>query len=609
MKKYITIAALLAASTATYAGTLTTETTTISSGDYAGTYSGGIVKLTPGAQFHSAIFNILESESEGVLTWGGDVAGTATNISFAGETSNQAFWARFASNQNFSYGHTLYIAAADAATTINTDFTPFTIGGLIVEAGADITLGRGNTLFEIYGTSDSGFLGNIHANTTLLGNNGINVYSDSVWNIASGKTVTLSSTAGVSLLNGSTMTVSGGGNLVVGKYAFSGEKEYTFTGGLSWSNLDDASQAQISATGNSSFTVNGFGVASGFTGTVTLKNIDGTSGANNHKELNLANYGTTGSKIILENMGGVNLWLTGNDVRADIELGSGGLTLSNGSGGSTTTFTGKITGEGNFTHNTAVAQNYKFTGDLSEFKGNFIRSEGGTHVNNQTPGALIFGNGGEGITNGSVSGTGEISWGTGDYADNKFRIFYNYSNDVYASNTIVKGALVKQGAGTLTLKGENSYDGGTTVSAGTLIAGTTTALGTGAVSVESGANLGLIADVTVTGVSSITLADGAMFLIDLTKYAAATESFSLDLVTGAAITLGSVSAASESDEIAGSWFQLKGWEKDGWTSALSYDNSGKTLSLTMTVPEPSAFGMLAGLGALALVASRRRRSR
>ena len=608
MKKYITVAALLAAGSSAWAG-LTTETTTISSGNYAGTYSGKIVKITPSASFDAATFNILESESNGELKWGDNISGSASNIALSGSATEENFWNYFVSNSynKTTFGHTLYVSAAAQSTQIETRLSPFTIGGLIVEDNSEVpdytlTLGRaGATLFEINGGKETGFVANIHANTILVGNTGINVLSNATWNIATGKTVTLRSTAGVSLLNGSTMTVSGG-NLVVEKFVFSGTEKYTFDGGLEWGSLD-----RFTLNDGASLTVNNRGFSSDFTGTVTLKNIDGTAGA--HKELNLANYGKAGSKIILENMGGVNLWLTGNTVNADIELGSGGLTLSNGSGGSTTTFAGKITGEGDFTHNTNVAQNYKFTGDLSEFKGNFFRTAGGTHKDNPTPGALIFGNGGEGITDGSVSGTGKISWGTGDYTDNKFRIFYNYSNDVYASNEIVKGALVKQGAGSLTLKGKNSSDGGTTVSAGTLIAGSATALGAGAVSVESGANLGLVADVVVTGVSSITLADGAMFLIDLTKYAAATESFSLDLVTGAAITFGSASAASESDEIAGSWFQLKGWEKDGWTSALSYDNSGKTLSLTMTVPEPSAFGMLAGLGALALVASRRRRSR
>ena len=50
------------------------------------------------------------------------------------------------------------------------------------------------------------------------------------------------------------------------------------------------------------------------------------------------------------------------------------------------------------------------------------------------------------------------------------------------------------------------------------------------------------------------------------------------------------------------------------TIVLLFSSSGTTstttnLSVTTTIPEPSTFGLLAGVGALALVASRRRRSR
>jgi autotransporter-associated beta strand protein len=43
------------------------------------------------------------------------------------------------------------------------------------------------------------------------------------------------------------------------------------------------------------------------------------------------------------------------------------------------------------------------------------------------------------------------------------------------------GAIVKQGSGTLTLTGSNSHTGGSTITAGTVVAGTPTALGTGAI--------------------------------------------------------------------------------------------------------------------------------
>jgi autotransporter-associated beta strand protein len=60
------------------------------------------------------------------------------------------------------------------------------------------------------------------------------------------------------------------------------------------------------------------------------------------------------------------------------------------------------------------------------------------------------------------------------------------------------GALVKNGTGSLTLNTSNSYAGGTTVNAGTLIAGSATALGTGGLKL-AGATFGNTAATTVAG--------------------------------------------------------------------------------------------------------------
>lgn len=169
----------------------------------------------------------------------------------------------------------------------------------------------------------------------------------------------------------------------------------------------------------------------------------------------------------------------------------------------------------------------------------------------------------------------------------------------------------KLGDGTLTLKGNNSsYSGTITVSAGTLVAGGASALGSGLVTVkgEDNAKLGLIAGITVENVTGgIVLEDGSKLVIDLSNKADATESFTVSLVTGTTITFGTTSRASASSNISDDWYELSGWDKSGWTSSLSYE--GNTLSLTMTIPEPSAFGLLAGLGAMALVVSRRRRTK
>ncbi|EMW2957772.1 fibronectin-binding autotransporter adhesin ShdA [Salmonella enterica subsp. enterica serovar Braenderup] len=68
-------------------------------------------------------------------------------------------------------------------------------------------------------------------------------------------------------------------------------------------------------------------------------------------------------------------------------------------------------------------------------------------------------------------------------------------------------SLTKEGAGTLILSGNNDYSGGTTINEGTLVAASTTALGTGLV--DNNATLVLDADGEVSAVGGITTHSGA----------------------------------------------------------------------------------------------------
>ncbi|HHR3701284.1 TPA: fibronectin-binding autotransporter adhesin ShdA [Salmonella enterica] len=68
-------------------------------------------------------------------------------------------------------------------------------------------------------------------------------------------------------------------------------------------------------------------------------------------------------------------------------------------------------------------------------------------------------------------------------------------------------SLTKEGAGTLFLSGDNDYSGGTTINEGTLVAASTTALGTGLV--DNNATLVLDVDGEVSAVGGITTHSGA----------------------------------------------------------------------------------------------------
>ncbi len=173
------------------------------------------------------------------------------------------------------------------------------------------------------------------------------------------------------------------------------------------------------------------------------------------------------------------------------------------------------------------------------------------------------------------------------------------------------GGLTKAGAGTLKLSGTNTFEGDVTISAGTLVAANASALGKGTTTVESGAKLGLVAKVTVADVAGgITLAEGAKIVIDMSNISE-TESFTLDLITGTELTYGTTSITSDNvNKTLENVIEFSGWGESltDWTQELKFDDSSKKLSLSLTkIPEPSAFGLLAGVGALVFVAARRRR--
>lgn len=70
------------------------------------------------------------------------------------------------------------------------------------------------------------------------------------------------------------------------------------------------------------------------------------------------------------------------------------------------------------------------------------------------------------------------------------------------------GSMVKVGSGTLTLTGVNDFSGGLSISAGTIVAGNANALGSGSVTIASGAFLEMADGVTVA--NSMSLAGGAI---------------------------------------------------------------------------------------------------
>ena len=164
----------------------------------------------------------------------------------------------------------------------------------------------------------------------------------------------------------------------------------------------------------------------------------------------------------LVQLGSGTLVLTGNNTYSGGTTISAG-TLQIGNGGTTGSITGNVTDNGTLAFNRSDAMTFggviSGTGSLVQLGSDTLTLTGNnTYSGNTTisAGTLQIGNGG---TSGSVSG---------NVTDNGTVAFDRSDSVTFAGVINGTGNLVQLGSGTLVLNGNNSYSGGTTISAGTL---------------------------------------------------------------------------------------------------------------------------------------------
>ncbi|EHV3412381.1 fibronectin-binding autotransporter adhesin ShdA [Salmonella enterica] len=157
-------------------------------------------------------------------------------------------------------------------------------------------------------------------------------------------------------------------------------------------------------------------------------------------------------------------------------------------------------------------------------------------------------------------------------------------------------SLTKEGAGTLILSGDNDYSGGTTINEGTLVAASTTALGTGLV--DNNATLVLDADGAVSAAGGITthsdattqlalgtsldLGDSALIQEDGSTLNVELNSDSVQpLITGGSATLGGDLVVSDASlQARASDAEFQSFKLIDMDSDISGDFTSLTMNLT-----------------------------
>ena len=425
-----------------YSRALTQDTTT--AGDT--TYNGYVFTMLnsgtnfSGQHFKHAVYNAETKQWENT---GNEITSGNFDVDTGTPLGTGYFWTMYCSTSSVShgiaFGNTLRLTGAASQQKVKTDFSDFTIGGLIADDSFSSSFETPAYWFwnagamDINGSHD--VIMDVDSHVRFSYGGSVNMKKGGTWTINSGKTLTFdNNTSGTAttfkFYENQALTVTGGGTLYLGRASngtynvemqtgssllitgnstveigaatgaitvngtitvdtgstlnINNNKIVTIADGASVIKKGSISgNGKISGTGTYELvgtTSLGVTLDDGWTGTVKISNVSGTAGNN----INLDAYGNS-SAVELDNVTGYLYSPTGGKTfNTKLNLGEGGLTLINGNTDYIHQFAGGVAGTGTFKVTLASGSSnptYRFTGSVKDWTGSFELANGGKTAN------------------------------------------------------------------------------------------------------------------------------------------------------------------------------------------------------------------------------------